>query len=98
MKKSISTPPILAALVTVAGCVPMEPVAQVADDDVICRTESPIGSHVKEADCKRVFDGKRNSDARSDRDISGVFADIVLERGIESPDVAEGKCGGQMSD
>ncbi len=97
MKKSISTSPILAAVVTVAGCVPMEPVAQVPDDD-ICRMESPIGSHVKEVDCKHGSDGERSSDARSDRDINGVFGDIVLERGIESPDASEGSCGGRISD
>ncbi|MCZ6643298.1 MAG: hypothetical protein O7F71_17115 [Gammaproteobacteria bacterium] len=97
MKKSISPCPILAAVVTVTGCVPMEPVAQVPDDD-ICRMESPIGSHVKEEDCKRDSDGQRGSNARSDRDINGVFGDIVLERGIESPDAAEGSCGGLISD
>ena len=97
MKKYVSTPPIIAAVFTVTACVPMEPVAQVPDDD-ICRMESPIGSHVKEVDCKHVSDGERRGDARSDRDINGVFGDIVLERGIESPDVAEGSCGGQISD
>ena len=50
MKKSHSTPAILAAMTTVTGCVPMVPVEQVSqdgDDDEICRMESSMGSHVK---------------------------------------------------
>ena len=90
MKKSSSTPTILAAVVAVSGCAPIEPVAQVPDDDVICRMESPIGSHVKEEDCKRA-----SSIENSDRDIENIFGDIVLEPMQDSPDVAEGKCGSQ---
>ena len=97
MKNSIFICPILATVVTGTGCVPMELVAQVPDDD-ICRMESSIGSHVKEEDCKRISDAEGSGDARSDRDINGVFGDIVLERGIESSDVAEGSCGGRIDD
>ncbi len=90
MKKSNATPTILAAVAAVSGCAPIEPVAQVPDDDIICRMESPIGSHVKEEDCKRA-----SGIGNSDRDIENVFGDIVLERMQDSPDVAEGKCGSQ---
>ena len=95
MKKSSSVTPILAAVATVTGCVPMEPVVQVAEDYDTCRMESPIGSHVKEEDCKGDSDEQRARNASADRDINGVFGDIVLERGIESPDAPEGKCGSQ---
>lgn len=93
MKKLNSTPTILAAMATVTGCVPMEPVepvAQVSDDDVICRMESPIGSHVKQEDCKRASDIEN-----SDRDIENIFGDIVLEPMQNSPEAVEGKCGNQ---
>ncbi len=90
MKKSVSASPILAVVVAVSGCAPIEQVAQVPDEDVICRMESPIGSHVKEEDCERVTD-----DVNSDRDIESVFGDIVLERVHGSPEPAEGKCGSQ---
>lgn len=88
MKKSLSTSPILAAVVTLTGCVPIEPVAQVPDDDVICRTTSPIGSHIKQEDCKPAS-GFENSD----RDIENIFGDIVFESRQDSPVAAEGKCG-----
>ena len=90
MKKSASASPILAALAAVSGCVPIEPVAEVPDDDVICRMESPLGSHVKEEDCKRAS-GIENSD----RDIENIFGDIMLEPMQDLPEVAEGKCGNQ---
>jgi hypothetical protein len=90
VKKSNATPTILAAMATVTGCAPIEPVAQVPDDDVICRMESPMGSHVKEENCKRAS-GIENSD----RDIENIFGDIVREPMQDSPDVAEGKCGSQ---
>jgi len=98
VKKSRSATPILAAVAAVTGCVPMEPVepvVQVAQDDEICRMESPIGSHVKEEDCKKDSVGPRSGDASSDRDIDGVFGDIVLVREIDTVDAPEGKCGSQ---
>lgn len=95
MKKARSTTPILAAVATVTACVPMEPVEQVAEDDDICEMEAPMGSHVKEEDCNRDVNGQRNRNATSNRDLNGVFGDIVVEQGFESPEVPEGKCGSQ---
>ena len=93
MKKYASTPPILAAVVSVTGCVPMEPVAEVPDDD-ICRLEAPIGSHIIETDCDYDPNTQRGNRSRTDRDINGVFGDIVLDGNSELPDVIEGNCGG----
>ncbi len=90
MKKPACASPILAAVAAVSGCAPIEPVAEVPDDDVICRMESPLGSHVKEEDCKRAAGIEI-----SDRDIEDIFGDIVLERVQDSPDAVEGKCGSQ---
>ena len=93
MKKLNSTPAILAALTTATGCVPMEPVepmVQDNDNDEICRMESQIGSHVKEEDCKRASEV-----GDSDRDIENIFGDIVLEPMQDLPEVVEGKCGNQ---
>lgn len=93
MKKLNSTSAILAAIATVTGCVPMEPIEPVVHDsadDEICRMESPIGSHVKEEDCNPAA-----SIGDSDRDIENIFGDIMLEPMQDLPEVAEGKCGNQ---
>ena len=97
MKKSSSAPTILAAMATVAACVPMEPVepvVQVSDDDEICRMESSMGSHVKEEVCRHDTDGPMSGNSDSDRDVDGIFGDLVIER-VSDPPVAEGKCGNQ---
>ena len=93
MKKYASTPPILAAVISVTGCVPMEPVAQDPNDD-ICRMEAPIGSHIKEVDCDDDLNAERTRDSSADRAVNGVFGDIVLDGNSELPDVIEGSCGG----
>ena len=97
MKKSGSTPAILAAIATVTGCVPMEPVEPVvqdSNDKEICRMKSSMGSHVKEEICRHDSDGSISSNSDSDRDVDAIFGDLVIER-VSDPPVAEGKCGNQ---
>ena len=92
MKKILSKPPILAAMVSAAGCVPMDPVAENSDPE-LCRTESSIGTHVREVDCDHNPDESRGDIARSERDIGGIFGDIVLDDNVDQPNFPEGSCG-----
>ena len=93
MKKHAPTPPILAAMVSLTACVPMEPVVDNPDADD-CRIESTIGSHVKEVDCDHNPDEPQGNVARTDRDIGGVFGDVVRDGNDELPNFPEGSCGG----
>jgi hypothetical protein len=92
MKKYASSSPFLAVVVSVTGCVPMEPVAENPEGE-ICRMESAIGTHLKEVDCKHNPDEQRGNVARTDRDIGGVFGDVVLDGSNDLPNFPEGSCG-----
>jgi hypothetical protein len=94
--------PVAAAVLTAMGCAPMETVTQDDGDDdqgIICVTESPIGSHVKEHVCRpdpAVWSDDRAVAAAevSEDDVDVVFRDIKIEKFESRPiPLPEGRCG-----
>jgi hypothetical protein len=106
MKKTKSLTPIAAAVLATTGCVPMEPVEPVVQDDdgeLVCTIESSIGSHVKEETCTRrpgrwETDESVASDGAIDDDSSVVFRTVKIERFESRPiPLPEAKCGSENS-
>ena len=104
MKKTNTTTPIVAAVMTATGCVPMDPVdpvVQADDQEEVCRIESPIGSHVKEETCSRPSGHWETDDSIAtesviDDDVNVVFRDIKVERFEDRPiPLPEAQCGAQ---
>ena len=104
MKKANSTTPILAAVLAVTGCVPLEPVEPVVqddDDELICSIESPIGSHVKEETCRQSSGDWETVESMasggvSDDDSNAVFRTISIEKFESRPiPLPEAKCGAE---
>jgi hypothetical protein len=90
MKKAVSIPPILVALSTAAGCVPIEQIAESPHDDNYCRMESTIGSHVKDKECDPNTTVKNGNPGR---DPNGIFGDISAEQMDRTSHLPEGSCG-----
>ncbi len=106
MKKAKTATPIVAAVMTATGCIPMnpvDPVVQADDPKEVCRIESPIDSHVKEVICSKTS-GRRESansgatDGVVDEDVNVVFRDITVERSEGRPiPLPEASCGAQRN-
>lgn len=61
---------IIAAAVVLSGCgaardqTPVEPVAsRGSDDEVVCKSETPVGSHLPQTRCRRRADIEREREA-----------------------------------